>query len=248
MNPALYFSSQTPEVVAFWTAFWPSFWSGAASGVVTGLVTGLVVGFILLRYQRGIEQRASIKEYARALSVKRDELRGALSQNDAQLPHIDFAKEAVPFSAVDAIAALKDVPLTLWRENLPHESHLLDLAIQLQKSYAAFNAIASEVDQTLQQLVRAYNHQQDAIRVDDPANWLDDRAYHVFCVGMLFRFSIEQLLPWLTLNGSKTKESYIEAWTQISKDPQIENLGALLCQAREKLKMNASELLAEIDA
>ena len=232
-------SAQNQEVAAFWSSFWPSFWSGSASGVITGVITGLVVGFILLRYQRDVEERASVKVYGRELSIKLDELRGALTQDDVL--SIDSVRSAVPKAAAAAIAILKDSPLTLWREALPEYGNLLNLAIDLQKSYASFNALADEADQILGQRVRAFNHQRGAISANDP-------VYRQLGVGMLFGSSIDQLLPWLASHGPTTPEPYVAAWAQISQHARLAELAPLLEQARESLKNAAQKLLSAVDA
>ena len=232
-------SAPNPDPAAFWNSFWPSFWSGSASGVITGVITGLVVGFILLRYQRGIEERASAKAYGREFSVKLDELRAALSQDDVL--SIISVGSAVPKAAAAAIAALKDSPLTLWRDVLPKYEHLLSLAIALQKSYAAFNALAGEADQILDQRVRAFNHQRGAISANDP-------VYRQLGVGMLFGISIDRLLPWLASHGPGTPEPYIDAWAQISQHARLAELAPMLVQARVRLKSTAQQLLAAVDA
>ena len=239
MTPTTVESAQNPEVAAFWSSFWPSFWSGSASGVITGVITGLVVGFILLRYQREIEERASAKVYGRELSIKLDELRGALTQDD--ILNIISVRSAVPKAAAAAIDILKDSPLTLWREALPTHGNLLSLAIDLQKSFASFNALADDADQILKQRVRAFNHQRGAISANDP-------VYHQLGVGMLFGTSIDQLLPWLGSHGPTTPEPYVTAWAQISQHARLAELAPLLRQAREDLKSAAQQLLSAVDA
>jgi hypothetical protein len=84
--------------------FWPSFWSGSASGVITGITTGLVVGYDLLRYQRGIEGRNFQKACARELSLKLDQLRGALTQQDVL--NIVTVANAIPAPLSTAIGLL----------------------------------------------------------------------------------------------------------------------------------------------
>lgn len=232
-------SPQSTEAVNFWASFWPSFWSGSASGVFTGLVTGLVVGYVLLRYQRGLEERSTGKAFARELSIKRDELRRALSQGDVL--SIMSTKDAVPKNAALAIATLTEAPLTLWRDVLPQHKELLNHAVDLQKSYTAFMSLAEETDQILHQRVRAFNHQRGAISANDP-------VYHQLSVGMLFGIPINNLLPWLASHGPATAEPYIEAWGHISQDTRLMDLAPLLQQARGNLKSAANLLMSAIDA
>lgn len=231
-------SAPPTEAAAFWSAFWPSFWSGSAAGVVTGLITGLVVGFVLLRYQRGIEKRASAEAHGRALSVKLDELRGALTQHD--VIYIDSVQAAVPKSAAAAVVSLKDAPLVLWKEMLPKHRGLLDLAIDLQKSHASFKALAGEADELLRQRVRAFNYKRQVHSMNDPIHCRSG-------IGMLFEVPMEQLLPVLVPDGSSTPEPWLAAWAQISQDTRLTELGPLLRQARADLKTAGERLLVAVN-
>ena len=197
------------------------------------------MGVILLRYQRGIEKRATSKEYAYQLSVRLADLRTALTQTNA-LSFIS-AMSAVPKSALDAIAVLQGAPLTLWRESLPKQAHLIALALELQKSFSAYNTLAAEADQLLQHEVRAFNHQRGAISANDA-------VYHMFGVGMLFEVPIEKLMPWLVSNGPTTPDPYVNAWAQISQHPRLAELGPPLCRARQELNTIAQQLVVAIDA
>lgn len=231
-------SPQTPEALAFWASFWPSFWSGTASGITTGLVTGLVVGIILLRYQRGVEERATIKAYDAALSVKLDGLRRALSSRDVL--NITSAVSAAPTAASQALSILQALPITVWKDALPKRTKLLQLALDLQRFYAAFNALASETDELLIQLVRSFNHGRGA----DSAN---DALYRQMSIGFIFGRPIAELLPWLASHGPGNPEPYEHAWTQISQNARLAELQQLLPTARSLLETTAQELLVAIE-
>ena len=229
----------TLESVAFWTSFWPSFWSNAASGVVTGLVTGLVVGYILLRHQKGIEVRSLSVSSSRELSVKLDSLRQALVLQD--VINISSARNALPVPVSSALEHLKDVPLSQWESAVFDKRAVIGYAINLQKTAARYMSVAAQVDQLLQQRVRAFNHQRGVISVNDG-------VYFMYSVGTMLGVSGAQLLPWLSSDGPGAIEAYETAWQFIGSDESLTALTEQLRTARNEAKSMAATLLKEIDA
>ncbi len=227
------------ESTAFWNSFWPSFWSGTASGAITGLITGIVVGYILLKYQRGVEERSTANSYARELSVILDELRTALSKDDVL--SIQSVRNTVPHAASAAGAILKGLPLTLWQESLPVHKKLVGHAIELQRALAQYDARATEADSILQRKIREFNHSRDSISANDS-------YYHKLAVGRLFGVSTEMLLPWLESSGPEAIQRCDQAWEVISKNDRLSDLAIELQERREVLKGLVRHLLAAIDA
>lgn len=225
------------EKSEFWDSFWPSFWSGSASGIITGVFTGFVVGYVMLRYQRGIEERASKENYRRELSIKISDLRQALGESDVL--NIMAAKLSMPNSAKAAMAILAGLPLTLWQEALPEKANILNAAINLQKAYASFGLVASETDQRIQQRVRSYNHARGTFLHGD-------QTLNHLCVGMLLGVSIENLLPWLPSIGDETLDYYSKIWNELSQDDSFAKSASLLQEKRAILKLSANDLLKEI--
>lgn len=229
----------TSEATAFWAAFWPALWSGAIYSVICGIVAGVVVGIVVLRYQKGAERRALAQTHSRELSLKLNQLRTALAQRD--VVNFESAHAAVPIPATSALQALKDAPLTFWRETLPKQSPILDAAIELQKRCAHFSSIAAEVDHELRQQVRAFNHARDADSVNDA-------PYHQFGVGRLLGISGEQLLPWVSSMGPSTLEPYEQAWHKISEKGKLTELMSPFKQARDAVSEAAEILLRAVNA
>ena len=229
----------SPEAAAFWLSFWPSFWSGTAAGVISSLLTGLIVGYILVHYQKGVAARALAESYALDLSVKLDPLRKALTQQDVL--SIVSAVQAAPPPVLAAVSVLQNTPLTVWHEALPKHRQLIAKAIELQKSLTSFTGLAAEVDQILQQQVRAFNHSRGAISANDP-------VYFQYAVGTIFGASGLDLLPWLASNGPDVLEAYETAWARISLNNRLIELIPLVQKARTYTKESASALLAAIDA
>lgn len=232
-------TATTPEAVAFWSSFWPSFWSNAASGVVTGLVTGLVVGYILLRHQKGIEARSLAVSFGRELSVKLDRLRQALALQD--VINITNARSALPVPVSSALEHLKDAPLSQWESAVFDKRAVIGCAINLQKIAARYTSVAAQVDQLLQQRVRAFNHQRGAINVNDG-------VYFMYSVGTMLGVSGAQLLPWLSSDGPGSIEPYETAWQFIGSDERLTALAEQLRIARNEANAMAARLLKEIDA
>jgi hypothetical protein len=228
----------TQESVAFWAAFWPSFWSSGLSGLITSLLTALIAGVILFRYQRGVEHRSLQQTYARELSLILDPLREALSKDD--VVNISSFTNAVPESAQAAAKLLGNVPLTVWKDMIEKKQDLVEKMLVLQRSRTDYLNLAAKADQLLHRNVRSFNHQRGASSTND-------LAYFKYSVGIMLGLPGNQLLPWLVSEGPDKLVAYETAWTAISADPAMVQMGETIKNSRNQLKLAAVQLLSVID-
>jgi len=117
----------------------------------------------------------------------------------------------------------------------------LDAAIGLQKRCALFNGIAAEVDNELQQQVRAFNHARGAISVNDA-------PYHQFAVGRLLGIPGEQLLPWVSSMGTNTLEPYEQSWQTIHQRGKVAELMPQFKGARDFVSEAVETLRQTVNA
>jgi hypothetical protein len=151
----------TVEWIAFFASFWPSLWSG----ILSSIVTGIIVGLILIYWQRSLENRIARRRYARELSILKEKVREAISIPDSF--NIISAIASIPLQAKGLMTLLREVPVTLWREELPNEKPFLSLAHGFQRAYSEFKINALEFDKLLSQFARNFNGAQGRMQVND---------------------------------------------------------------------------------
>ncbi len=230
----------TSDATAFWASFWPALWSGAIYSVICGVISGVIVGIVVLRYQRGWEARAARRTYERDLSLLLDDLRNALYE--PEVVKIDSAHESMPVAAGAALARLKSEPLSLWRDHLSSNAVLIGAALDLQRRAAEFLGTAHELDNTLQQLARSYNHSRNAVAHHDA-------PIRQYAIGRLLGFTGEQLLPWLRETGLNKVTPFEEVWQGwLSANASMQALGSRFVQRRETVMNQVQALQRAIDA
>ena len=223
---------------AFWSAFMPAFWSGIAYSLICGLIVGLGVGVAVLMFQRGVENRAASRLYAREWALKLNPLQTALAQED--VIRIDSAVRAMPVAAASALQVLQDAPLWLWRDSLGTQAILIDRALALQKRASEFNGIAVAVDEELHRVVRTHNFEAGI----HPGR---DSAFKRYAVGKVFEVDDAQLLPWLAI-GDTTGSLLQGAWAAVQQSETLVSRGTRLRAARASVSQAANELRHALDA
>lgn len=219
----------TPDAVIFWSSFWPALYSGFLSSIFTGLIVGLIV----IWYQRTIENRHAIRSYEREVSVMRQRLCEAVACPDSFV--IASAKRSVPPKVGAAMKVIQDLPISLWREELPKKKNFLNAIHKLQLSYSTFNVVALNLDHLLHQFIRTYNaaHNVDSI---------NDGTFVAYVLGSLQGFSSAELLIQLDRDHRALK-LFDPASDSAKADPKIIAAHTEYVNQR-KLLVDAVEILA----
>jgi len=215
----------------FKAVFWPSFYCS--------IITGLVVGSVLLIYQYSYESRQDRKSYAREVSVLRHRIGEAASIPDTFI--ISSAIASVPPQAEAVMKLIRELPISLWRDELSNERPLLDSLHKFQLSYSRFRSDALQYDKALRQFARAFNAARGSISANDPpiVSYVLGISQG-FAPGTLAKwigFGMKEIPPWLEKAGSlaETDKALSEAHEKYST-------------SRKELVSSIQELLAKLDA
>ena len=186
----------TPEAVAFWASFWPALYSGFGYSIFTGLVVGLVI----VSYQRAMERRLARASFAREVSLMRQHLREAVSRPDTFV--ISSAEASIPPRAEAVMTVIRDLPISLWRDELVGQKTLLNAVHDLQLSHSAFRVAALHLDHLLGQFARRFNATRGAISAND-------QAAVSYILGSLQGFKSPDILPWID-GGIRKEPGWLE--------------------------------------
>ena len=225
----------TIEALAFWASFWPALYSGFGYSVLTGLIVGLVV----VACQRKLERRAARLSYERDLSIARQRLRDAVACPDTFV--IASATASVPPRAEAAMNVIRDLPISLWREELPRRKSLLNAIHDLQKSHSAFRLAALSFDAALTQFARV-----DNVRRGYATNM--DSHLISYVLGSLQGFSPDELIRWINFGLERVNGWLEEGRASALADPQMVAAHALYRTRRHDLTASLDVLARELDA
>ena len=231
--------SGTPERKEFKAQFWPALWSGIVSSIITGVIVGLFVGLLLLDWQRSVEDRAARQSYAREVSVLRQNIREAVAIPDVF--RIGTARNSVPPQAEAAMEILRELPISMWREELPQEKAFLDSTHDFQRAYAAFVSSATEFDTNLSQFARGYNAARGVIQVNDG-------MVTAYVLGRSQGFEAAKLSQWLDLGSKEIPPWLEEALALATKDDSLRKSHQQYATARNALVEALNRLIRSVDA
>ena len=225
----------SPKRAAFLDQFWPALWSG----ILSSIVTGIIVGLILLYWQRLVEDRAAHRSYAREVSVLRERIREAVAIPDVFT--ISSALSSVPPQAEAAMKILREMPISMWRDELSQEKPFLDSAHAFQRAYAAFVSSAAEYDKNLSQFARSYNGARGTIAENDG-------MVTAYVLGRFQGFQPAKLAPWLGFGLKEIPPWLEEALALAAKDDKLRNSHDQYAAARNALAEALKKLIGSIDA
>ena len=226
--------SGKPEAAVFWASFWPALYSGALYSIVTGLVVGLAV----LMVQKAAESRQARRDYKREISLLRPRLRQGIARPNPFV--ISSAVSSVPGPAQAAVELLQNLPVSLWKDELPRERAFLDRLLALQRAHSEFHLAATELDHLLSLFVRAQNAEREAIAANDP-------PLRSFIFGRMNGFASEQLLPWIDV--PKAALAWLEPSAAVAaEDSAIREAHGKFVNARRTLEARLEDLRAALDA
>jgi hypothetical protein len=225
----------TPERKEFKAQFWPALWSG----IVSSILTGVIVGLLLLYWQRSVEDRAARQSYTREVSVLRQNIREAVAIPDVF--RIGSARSSVPPQAEAVMKVLRELPISMWREELSHEKPFLDSVHDFQRAYAAFVSSATEFDTNLSQFARSYNAARGVIQVNDG-------MVAAYVLGRFQGFEAAKLSQWLDLESKEIPPWLEEALASASKDDKLRKSHQQYATARNALVAALKRLIQSVDA
>jgi hypothetical protein len=225
----------TVERIAFFASFWPSLWSG----ILSSIVTGIIVGLILIYWQRSLENRLARRGYARELSILKEKVREAISIPDSS--NINSAIASIPSQAEGLKNLLREVPISLWHEELPNEKPFLNLAHGFQQAYSEFKINALEFDKLLSQFARDFNGAQGRIQVND--------GFIIsYVLGRLQGVVPEELAKWIDGGLVKIPTWVEEAYVSAAKEEMILLIHKKYSASRIELVKKIEHLAKNINA
>ncbi len=142
--------------------------------------------------------------------MARQYLRDALDCADKFV--VGRAIDSVPPGAEAAMHIIRNLPISLWREELPKYKSLLNAVHELQLSYSAFLVGAQNLDTTLTQFVRANN-----VRRGYAQNM--DTHLISYIIARLQGFGQDEILPWINY-GIEKSDGWLEQDLNLASDDQ----------------------------
>ena len=227
--------ANTKDRRAFLAVFWPSFYCS----IITGLSVGFVVGLVLLIYQYSLESRQARESYAREVSILRERLREAASIPDVFI--ISNAIASVPPQAEEVMKLLRELPISLWRDELSNEKPFLDLVHKFQVSYSKFRGNALQYDKVLRQFARRFNGARGAISANDG-------RIISYVLGTSQGFTPKTLAKWIGFGMKQIPPWLEEARSLAAADKTLSEAQEKYSTSRKELVIRLQELLAKLDA
>ncbi|MBU1953729.1 hypothetical protein KKH03_02020 [Patescibacteria group bacterium] len=195
----------TPEFISFSVSFWAALYSGLIYSLFTGIIVGLVIWAMQTRAEKRI-QKLKFKDDLRSLKEKLKQV------NFGQNPIIiTSALRSQPQAAREIIKLIDGKPLEEWHRELKEEGELIRQLISLQNQQLEFNRLAGRLDEQLNQFVRNYNAERNAISVNDPAH-----ISHF--IGRLHGFQYQQINQWLDSGSEQTLQ---ESWQNAQNETEL---------------------------
>jgi hypothetical protein len=202
--------------------------------LVSGIVTDLIVGIILLAYTKRLEKRQARRGYEREVSVIRQHLHEALAQPDT--PDFSNAAKSTPPKAEAVMNVIRDLPISLWHDELRGQRHLLDLVRNLQVSYTEFYTAALHFDQQLSGFARTFNAHEGQRFPKRSRN-------HSYILCSLQGTKPEDLLPYIATGGLKEIPSWVkEAYDVAEEDAAIQEAYTAYSTQRKNLEGHVEAL------
>lgn len=227
--------ANTNDRRAFLAAFWPSIYCS----IITGVIGGLVVGLFLLIFQNSLKLGQARESYAREISVLRERLREAASIPDAFI--ISNAIKSVPPQAKEIMKLLRELPISLWRDELSNEKPILDLVHKFQISYSKFRGNALQYDKVLRQFAREFNGARGAISANDG-------RIVSYVLGTSHGFTPKTLAKWIGPGMKQIPPWLEEARSLAAADKTLSEAQEKYSTSRKELVVRLQELLAKLDA
>ena len=136
---------------------------------------------------------------------------------------------------------IRNLPISLWREELPKHGSLLNGIHQLQLSDSAFRVAALDLDAALTQFARASN-----ARRGYAANM--DRPLVSYVIGSLQGFRPDDILPWINLGLERANGWLEEGRIAALADVEIVASHRKFAECRQSLVAKIEVLVKELDA